>query len=185
MATLQETGVEATVVMYLGLCSGAGWATEMDGRPAVLLGLEKIVELDWCDDASMSALIDHELGHLWHFQHRTKPAFADKALWQLYTEGMAMFFEQQLKGDRHFFHQNKNGWLAWCEANRDALLEEFARRVAAGESVQDFFGDWCSYQGYSDVGYYLGSVLIWRMAERCPAQALADMTQSEFLNSFS
>lgn len=185
MDALPEMDVDATVVMYLGLCSGAGWATELDGRPAVLLGLEKIVELDWCDDASMAALIDHELGHLWHFQHRTAPEFPSAALWQLYTEGMAMYFEQRLAGDRLYFHQNKNGWLAWCEANRDALLDEYARRVAVGESVQDFFGDWCSYQGHSDVGYYLGSVLVWRFAERCTENALAELTQPEFLSAFS
>ena len=116
--------VEADLVLYLGMCCAAGWATELDGRPAVLLGLEKIVELDWQDDLSMQTLIFHELGHLWHFQHRTVPAFADASLWQLYTEGMAMYFEQRLVGDRHFFHQNKNDWFAWCEANRDSLFAE-------------------------------------------------------------
>lgn len=179
MASLPDMDVDATVVLYLGLCNAAGWATELDGQPAVLLGLEKIVELDWCDEASMAALIDHELGHLWHFQHRSTPAFGNAALWQLYTEGMAMYFEQQLAGDARYFHQNKNGWLAWCDANRKALFTEYLRRVNSGESVQDFFGDWCSYQGYSDVGYYLGSVLVQWLAQRHTAAQLAELTEAD------
>ncbi|MBP3636129.1 MAG: hypothetical protein J6K13_01045 [Clostridia bacterium] len=185
MAALPEMDVDATVVLYLGLCNAAGWATELDGKPAVLLGLEKIVELDWCDEASMAALIDHELGHLWHFQHRSTPAFRNAALWQLYTEGMAMFFEQQLAGNEHYFHQNKNGWLAWCEANRDALFAEYRRRVDAGESVQDFFGDWCSYQGHSDVGYYLGSVLVWQLAQQHTGAELAELTEQDVRQALS
>ncbi|MBE5803264.1 MAG: hypothetical protein E7316_01960 [Clostridiales bacterium] len=183
MERIPSLDVDATVVLYLGLCNAAGWATELDGRPAVLLGLEKIVELNWCDDASMTALIDHELGHLWHFQHRSAPEFANAALWQLYTEGMAMLFEQRLAGDKRYFHQNKNGWLPWCEANRDSLFAEYRRRVMAGESVQDFFGDWCSYQGHSDVGYYLGSVLMWQLAQRFAPAELANLTERDILNA--
>lgn len=175
--------VEATVVFYLGLCCGAGWATELDGQPAVLLGVEKIVELDWCDKMSMAALIDHELGHLWHFQQRCTPAFDSPALWQLYTEGMAMLAEQRLQGDARYFHQNKNGWLAFCDANRAALFAEYLRRVQQRESVQDFFGDWCQYQGYSDVGYYLGSTLLQHAAQGCSLQELCDMTQEDFLST--
>jgi len=175
--------VEATLVLYLGLCSGAGWATELDGRPAVLLGLEKIVELDWCDTTSMQALIDHELGHLWHFQHRTAGEFTSPALWQLYTEGMAMLVEQRLQGNSEYFHQNKDGWLAWCKANRKALLTEYLRRTTEDVSVQDFFGDWCSYQGYSDVGYYLGSTIMQRLSQKHSLQALCSITQRDFLHA--
>ena len=28
------------------------------------------------------------------------------------------------------------------------------------ESTQDFFGDWCSFHGYSDTGYFLGCQFI-------------------------
>ena len=49
-----------------GLCNGAGWATSLDGRDAVLLGIEKIIELNWQDESAMQALIFHEIGHIWH-----------------------------------------------------------------------------------------------------------------------
>ena len=44
---LFENGVETDIILYLGLCNGAGWATSLDGRDAVLLGIEKIIELNW------------------------------------------------------------------------------------------------------------------------------------------
>ena len=33
---------EAEVLLYLGLCNGAGWADKLNGKPAVLLGMEKL-----------------------------------------------------------------------------------------------------------------------------------------------
>lgn len=172
------SAVDVTVVLYLGLCCGAGCAGELDGQPFVLLGLEKIVELDWCSEHAMAALIDHEVGHLWHFQQRKALAFENAALWQLYTEGVAMLVEQKLCDDPHYFHQDQGGWRDWCEAHQDALFGEYHRRVAAGESIQDFFGDWCSYQGHSDVGYFLGSVLAWHLAQN-GLDALVNCTEEE------
>ena len=63
---LFENGVETDIILYLGLCNGAGWATSLDGRDAVLLGIEKIIELNWQDESAMQALIFHEIGHIWH-----------------------------------------------------------------------------------------------------------------------
>lgn len=178
---------EVTVVLYLGLCNGAGWATQMDGRPAILLGLEKIVELDWCSEENMIALVYHELGHLWHFDVRKTSRFSDtpcgRALWQLYTEGMAMYAEQILCGNLDFFHQDRNGWLLWCRENRTRLFAEYLRRTEAGESVQDFFGDWCAYDGHADVGYFLGAELMRSLAATCSLQALADLSERDILTA--
>lgn len=54
---LFENGVETDIILYLGLCNGAGWATSLDGRDAVLLGIEKIIELNWQDESAMQTLI--------------------------------------------------------------------------------------------------------------------------------
>lgn len=174
--------VDAVLVFYLGLCCAAGWATELDGRPAVLLGAEKIVELDWGGERDMIGLVYHELGHLWHFQVRTAPAWGetpkDKALWQLYTEGVAMHAEHLLCSDPDFYHQDRNGWLGWCRANRTRLFAEYKRRVDAGESIQDFFGDWCAFEGRSDVGYYLGAELIRTFAAEENLEALANLSRA-------
>jgi len=172
------TTIDADIVLYLGLCNGAGWATKVGNRPVVLLGIEKIIELDWADELSMIGLVYHELGHLWHFQNRAVPtdikAPADGALWQLYTEGVAMYCEQLLCGDDRFYHQDKDGWLEWCSENRKRLFGEYLQRIENGESVQDFFGDWTNFEGKSDVGYYLGAELIY--------DALKVYSRNEVLN---
>ena len=128
-------------------------------------------------------LLYHELGHLWHFQRRTAPAWAKdpaaRALWQLYTEGMATYVQQRLFGGRSFYSQDRDGWLAWCGANRARLFASFRRRVDGGESVQDFFGDWCAFEGRSDVGYYLGAELVYALAENRSPQQLADLNPDE------
>lgn len=176
-------GLNVHIVFYLGLCSGAGWATDIDGVPAVLLGTEKIAELSWTDEKSMAGLIYHELGHLWHFQTRTvqtePKSPKEKALWQLYTEGMAMHAEQLLCGDESFYHQDRDGWLRWCTENRGRLFGEFLKRIENGESVHCFFGDWNNFEGRSDVGYYLGGELIRSLSERCPLKELANLKLPE------
>ena len=63
--------VDADVVLYLGLCNGAGWVADVGGRTAILLGIEKIMELDWCGRDAMIGLIVHELGHAYQSQYGT------------------------------------------------------------------------------------------------------------------
>ena len=150
------TGLQADIIFYLGLCNGAGWVTMLNGKPAVLLGVEKIIELDWCGYENMTALIYHELGHIWHFDLHDISKQYNLPIAQLFCEGVAMYFEQLIIGDFEHYHQNKNDWLDWCKTNKTALKSEFLRRVNENESTQDFFGDWCNYQGYSDIGYYIG-----------------------------
>lgn len=166
-----------SVILYLGLCNGAGWATKLGAAPAVLLGLEKIVELDWGDARNLIALIYHELGHIWHFETRGGvPALTSpkqKALWQLYAEGIAMYTEQLLCDDMDFYHQDVDGWLPWCREHRNLLLQEYRRRIHAEESVQDFFGDWCSFMSHSDCGYFLGGELIHHLSRQYSLPQLA------------
>ena len=104
------------IILYLGFCNGAGWATTLDGKNTILLGVEKIIELNWCDEKNLSALILHEIGHLWHKLNGNFdiPDFTKrrKAIVQLYCEGIAMVCEQILCGDDKFFHQDKDGWIA-------------------------------------------------------------------------
>lgn len=181
---LGKTLEDVLVIFYLGLCNGAGWATNLDGKPVVLIGAEKIVELSWYNRENMIALIYHELGHIWHFRVRkihAKPiTMKDKSLWQLYTEGIAMYIEQLLCGDDSFYHQNRDGWLSWCKDNKLELYKEFIRRIDCDESTQAFFGDWCNYKGRTDVGYYLGCELVKDLAKGKSLQELADVDMKDF-----
>ena len=153
--------LDVDVIFYLGLCNGAGWVTEYQGRKAVFLGIEKIMELNWCGTDAMHGLIYHELGHVYQWQYgvldRTLDQQPDRFLWQLFTEGIAMYFEQALVGDPEYFHQDKNGWKAWCDSHFEEIKADFDQDLKAmTPATQRWFGDWAEYHGRGDVGYYLG-----------------------------
>lgn len=181
----EKLGIKLNVdiIFYLGLCNSAGWATKLGTNPTVLLGVEKIVELLWYDKRNMLALIYHELGHIWHFQVRKEDtqivSLKDKSLWQLYTEGIAMYVEQLLCEDWMFYQQDTDGWLTWCEENRSLLFKEFSWRIDNEESTQEFFGDWCNYNGKSDIGYFLGCELIKNLSKEYSLVELANLKLSE------
>ena len=154
-------GLDVDIVFYLGLCNGAGWVTEYQGRKAVFLGIEKIMELNWCGIDDMYGLIYHELGHVYQGQYgvleRDFRRSADRFLWQLFTEGIAMYFEQVLVGDPDYFHQDKDGWKTWCDSHFEEIKGDFDRDLNTMTfATQRWFGDWVEYRGHGDAGYYLG-----------------------------
>lgn len=179
---------DINIVLYLGLCNGAGWATTLDGKSTVLLGIEKIIELNWGDEANMRALILHEIGHLWHKLNGNLylPDFTKriKGIQQLYQEGVAMVCEHILCGDDDFYHQNKNGWLDWCRENENEIKKEYLRRLNKKESIQDFFGDWCSYNGHSDVGYYLGCKFVEHLMKTYTLKEIANLPYRKLNKAF-
>lgn len=179
---------DINIILYLGLCNGAGWVTTLDGKNTVLLGIEKIIELDWGDEVNMLALILHEVGHLWHKLNGNLyiPDFTKrrKAIQQLYQEGVAMVCEHILCGDDNFYHQDKDGWFDWCKKNENEIKREYLRRLEEKESVQDFFGDWCSYKGYSDVGYYLGSRFIEHLMKTYSLKQIANLSYRNINKEF-
>ncbi|MBO5092232.1 MAG: hypothetical protein J6C61_07105 [Clostridia bacterium] len=179
--------IDITIVLYLGLCNGAGWATEINGQKVILLGIEKIVELDWCSETALKGLIYHELGHIFHYEHRF---FKDelnnckeRSLFQLYTEGFAMYIEQLLCGDREFYHQNTNRWLDWCKNNQKRMYQLFLTKLNNNESTQGFFGDWNSIEGKSDVGYYLGCELVKHLSLQYSLKELANLNLTTIQNA--
>ncbi len=157
--------VEADIILYLGLCNGAGWVCELSGRTTVLLGIEKIMELGWIDERSMTGLLFHELGHVYQKQYGRfmfiTSSMKDHFLWKLFTEGVAMVFEQELVGDRDFYQQDVNGWKDWCEENYTNILASFVRDLQTmSPEDQRYFGDWVSLEGYGDTGYFLGTKFV-------------------------
>lgn len=154
--------LDADIILYLGLCNGAGWVTKVSGKTTVLLGIEKIIELDWCDIDDMNGLILHELGHVYQAQYgvlnRQLASSRDQFLWQLFTEGIAMVFEQKIVGDPDYYHQDRAGWKNWCSQNFRLILRSFIRDLdTMTRGDQRYFGDWANFNGYGDVGYYLGA----------------------------
>jgi hypothetical protein len=152
-------------VIHVGIGCGAGWVTELDGRPAILFGLENIAESGWSDPETIRGLAAHEIGHLcqhtWRAQHG-KP-IGDGPWWQLVEEGFANTCES-LACDTESVHQNGpgpgNDWLDWCREHAAWLAAEFLRAVEAGEPVNHFFGSWLEVRGRSETGYFLGQEVV-------------------------
>ncbi|HSG41796.1 MAG TPA: hypothetical protein VLA72_01460, partial [Anaerolineales bacterium] len=133
-------------VIYVGLGCGAGWANEYEGKPAILFGLENIVEEGWQGQATLEGLLAHELGHLVHFEWRKQANCPneDSPWWQLYIEGFAQRCESMILGKPswHMQDESKMGWREWCEQNIDWLATEFLRRIDLDEDMCQFFGSW-------------------------------------------
>lgn len=157
--------VNADVILYIGLCNGAGWVRDINGVTTVLLGLEKILDLGWFGIDDMTGLIVHELGHVYQSQYgvlyEKTDNSADTFIWQLFTEGVAMVFEQKVVGNDKYFHQDQNGWKNWCDSNKEKIKQSFnADLTTMTEKNQRYFGDWVRFEGYGDVGYYLGTMFV-------------------------
>ena len=154
--------VDADAVLYLGLCNGAGWVTPVNGRTTVLLGIEKIIELGWQGRAEMTALLLHELGHVYQDEFgvltRDLKTPSERFLWQLFTEGVAMVFEQETLGDPDCFHQYDGAWKSWCAGHLSQIAASFSDNLPdMTYENQRYFGDWVHYEEQGDVGYYLGA----------------------------
>ena len=63
------------------------------------------------------------------------------------------------------------------------MFAEYLRRVNTGESVQDFFGDWCAFEGHSDVGYYLGAVLCRKLLKKMSLPELCNASSESILKA--
>lgn len=177
---LFDGNMDTTIILYLGLCNGAGWVTELEDQTVILLGIEKIIELNWCDRRSLEALIFHEVGHVWHesIRHVDSPINnqRDASIMQLYQEGVAMRCEQIIYNDDNYYHQDKNNWLSWCLENEEDIKKEYLRRLVENQSIQDFFGDWCSYKGHSDVGYFLGCQFVRYLQRKYSLKEIANLS---------
>ena len=184
-----DNELDVDIVLYLGLCNGAGWVNNINGRDVILLGIEKILELNWCDEDSMYGLIYHELGHVYHKQYGEFEQHSEdnerNFVWQLFTEGIAMYFEQILVGDTNYFHQNKNGWLDWCEENFQQIVANFYSDLPTMTRFnQRYFGDWVDYYGRSDVGYFLGAKFVQHLCDKIGFEQLIEMGIDEIYQEF-
>lgn len=159
------TSLEVIFVVYVGIGCGAGWATEYQGRYAVLLGLESIAELRWHEMDDLEGLISHELAHIAHMLARgLRPKEFEKLeedpLFLLYSEGFAMRCEHIVLGCEKWRVATDEKWLEQCKKQVSKLSSEYLRRVKAHEPVNEFFGHWLQVRGLSQTGYFLGHELV-------------------------
>lgn len=172
MSKILALNLDITIVFYLGLCNGAGWATTLDGKNTILLGAEKIAELNWQDKDTMFDLICHEAAHLIHYELRKDMPKPRKSIWQLYTEGFATRVSQLLYRE-NFYHQNQNGWLDFCMDNAKIIKNEYLKCLTKSENASCFFGDWNTFMGHSNIGYWLGCEFIRNLEKNYTIQEIA------------
>jgi len=177
---------QVDIVWYLGLCNGAGWVTDFHGRTHMLLGIEKIIELDWGNLPRLTGLVHHEMGHVYHAQFgtlaSTPPDDPAQFIWQLFTEGVAMCFEHRLADSFDSYHQYGQGWKSWCDANLARIAADFdADLPTITRATQRWFGDWVLYRGHSDVGYYLGSKFVQHILRHMPFDDVIQLTLQDVM----
>ncbi|MCH4886749.1 hypothetical protein EZV73_04175 [Acidaminobacter sp. JC074] len=187
-------GDQINLYFYMGLSNAAGWATEIDDVGTILIGAEKVVSLDWHGYSQMKNLIAHELAHEAHRLFRgesidqtfDQPDMA--SIWQIYIEGFGQRAQQLISDDSNY-HQDDGKWLEFCQSNEERLRSLYYELTINNKSTQDFFGDWCKIEGYSDIGYYLGSKWVDRLHETYSFEEIArfdyDKIKQEFIRFFS
>jgi len=184
---LFDSEPDVLIILYLGLCNGAGWVTQIGKQRVILLGAEKILELNWDTETKLKGLIFHELGHIWHeckgIARFHGEYLKEKAILQLYREGIAMVCEQILCHDECYYHQGEE-WAEWCKDNLFEIRKEYWKRIENEKSVQDFFGDWNDYKGYPDTGYYLGAQFIRYLMCKQSFDRIASLPYQELYEEF-
>ncbi|MEM3712773.1 MAG: hypothetical protein QXR97_04475 [Thermoproteota archaeon] len=171
------------LVIYVGIGCGAGWATMYEGLPAMLLGLENIVESGWHGENRLKGLIAHEIGHLTHMVWRNECERFEEMerdpLFQLYSEGFAQRCEHIIMGRESWHQAQDEDWSNWCEAHRSLLAGELLRKLEAPSQARDFFGSWFNIRGRKQTGYFLGHEFIRSLEEKRSLREIALLKAEE------
>lgn len=166
-----------TFVLYVGIGCGAGWATQYEGSPGCLLGLEKIAELEWDSQERLRELVAHEVGHLIHMRWRDDidgvDGYEEDPFFVLYSEGFAKRCESLISGTETWNQADEADWVHWCSQHKAWLAREYLNRADEGKPVNDFFGDWLDIGGRKQTGYFLGLAFICWLEESYDATQMA------------
>ncbi len=172
-------------VIYVGIGCGAGWATQYQGCPACLLGLEKIVELGWGSEEQLRELVAHEIGHLVHMSCRDEfeefETHEEDPLFLLYSEGFAKRCEYLILGQERWSQADSENWLLWCRSHKQRLAKEYLDRVDKQQPVNDFYGDWRDVLGRSQTGYYLGWTYTLWLEEKYSIRQIAELPREQVI----
>ncbi len=153
---------ETYIIIYHGLGNAAGRFDTYQSKNAIMFGVEKIVELNWDNQAKLEDLFAHEYTHLVHQEVRGENLepfqdFFRKNIFRLYTEGLATYAEMIFNG-REKIEKN---WYESATLVKNQLKKEFLKRLRNhDETCNDFFGDWYPVMGITEAGYFLGSEII-------------------------
>lgn len=171
-------------VIYVGIGCGAGWATSLGNKLAILFGLENIAECGWSKADTIEGLIAHEIGHIVHKIWRSENGMNDGSgsWWQLYSEGFAKRCEHLILGKESWhesFGINDSDWLNWCKENKKWLARESLKTAENNQSVRPFFGHWFDLKGKRQCGYFLGHEIIKELEKEMTLKEIAVLNEIE------
>lgn len=175
---------QPSLVIYVGIGCGAGWATTYDGRPAILTGLEKIAECNWQEPHLVTSLLAHEYGHLYQSNRRLHISEKDvkPQTMTLFREGFAQWFDHLVSGSESWslcVRLNDATWPAWCAENSRLLASEYLEIIETNRPANAFFGDWLEVHGRKQVGYYLGHAFVESLRQRISMVQIAELVDVE------
>lgn len=163
-----ETNFNVEFIIYHGLGNAAGWAENLGEKFIILLGVEKIVELDWDTRDKLLDLIVHEYAHVIHEIVREDtllPYEEDKfrrEVFHMYMEGFATYCENFANGRIN----STKEWYNKCVENEPKLKSIFLNQLYDKEkSNMSFFGDWDKVLGLAETGYFMGAKVIEKLIE--------------------
>jgi hypothetical protein len=176
-------GLVPSIVLYVGIACGAGWATRYLDEPACLLGLEMIAQSGWQAPDRLEGLLAHELGHLAHMDWRGEwdefERAEDDPCFQLYSEGFAQRCEQIILGRESWHQVQDDAWLRWCRSRLPWLAKRYLQRVVKEQPVREFFGSWHALRGRRQTGYFLGHAWVGEMLRVEGIQPVARLSPEE------
>ncbi|RLG00979.1 MAG: hypothetical protein DRN49_02215 [Thaumarchaeota archaeon] len=161
--TSLKNDLDPLIVLYVGSGCGAGWATIMLNKPAILLGLESIADLGWSSEEKLKGLIAHEFGHLYHMKLRGEWSRFEELekdpYFQLYSEGFAQYCEHLIMGYRSWHVAVGENWIDKCSKKIGELASKYLDDSKRSD-VKAFYGSWLDVWGIKHAGYFLGHELI-------------------------
>jgi len=175
--------LDPIVVLYLGAGCGAGWATRLVEKPAILLDFFNIAELGWTNEEKLRGLIAHEFGHLYHMHLRDEWIEFEEAerdpFFQLYSEGFAQVCEHRILGEESWHPAIGENWLERCREGFSDFAGEYLASAERGD-VEAFYGSWLSLRGLKHVGYFLGYELMnWLREKGMSLEEIATLPKRE------
>lgn len=161
-----ETEIE--LILYHGLGNAAGIAEYVGDHFVIMLGLEKITELEWTSKEKLTDLIVHEYSHIAH-QIIRKGSLAPfpndkykREIFHMYIEGFATYCEDLTNGRM----KTKKEWYQACLELEPYLKYIFHHNLSReGERNIALFGDWDRINGLAETGYFMGYRVIKELLE--------------------
>lgn len=151
---------EPWIYLAVGFFSPDGMTVRIDGRPAIVIGLERFKTLQ-----DLPLLIAHEYGHCAHRSlHEEGKGTAEGTLIQMVqSEGLAVLFSEAAYPEiplyRHLFLTPER--FQWCRENREALLELAEANPASSKLVPVFFGPGDPAAGLPPrLGYFIAREMV-------------------------